>query len=223
MCWEASDAVDPLVTIRIATYDRGPMLVERAIASAIRQTHRNIEILVIGDGATPETMAAVAQVTDPRVRFVNLPRTSYPRNAERRWKVIGHAPMNAALRLARGSWIAPLDDDDECTDDRVEALLSAAIERRLEFVYGKTAILQLDGGWKELGSWPPGHGKFTQGAALYSTRLAFMRYDARSWLDGLPADWNLWRRMIRAGVRMGYVDRIVYRYFPARHNPTTEE
>lgn len=219
VCWSDEDAVEPLVTIRIATYDRGALVVERAIASAVRQTYRNLEILVVGDGANPETIGAVKAVRDPRLRFVNLPRTQYPRNPDYRWRVIGHGPMNAALELARGSWIAPLDDDDECTSDRIDVLLSAAITRRLEFVYGKTSVLQPDGSWKELGEWPPRHGAFTQGAVLYASCLRFMRYDPLSWLDRLPADWNLWRRMVAAGVRMGFVDDTVYRYYPARHIP----
>lgn len=221
VCWSEDDGREPLVTIRIPTHDRGRLIVERAIASALRQTYRNIEVLVVGDGATEETVAAIESVRDPRVRFVNLARGSYPPDPEKRWMVVGHAPMSAALGLARGAWIAPLDDDDECSDDRIEVLLSAAVERRLEFVYGRTAVLQADGTWSELGDWPPRYGGLTHGSVLYTTRLRFMKYDASSWLDGYPADWNLWRRMAAAGVRMGFVPAVVYRYYPARHNPVS--
>ena len=31
-----------------------------------------------------------------------------------------------------------------------------------------------------------------------------------------PADWNLCRRMIEAGVRIGYVDRVVVTWYPSR-------
>lgn len=217
VCWAEADVDKPLVTIRIPTYDRGQIVVDRAIRSALLQTYSKVEVLVIGDGATEETIRAVGSVTDPRVRFVNLPRCEYPADPERRWMVVGHGPMNHALHIAKGSWIAPLDDDDEFTPDHVEVLLKAAIARRLEFVYAKTAILQPDGSWSSLGSWPPAHGGFTHGAVLYSARLNFFEYDADSWRDHYPADWNLWRHMIAAGVRFGFVDHIVYRYYPARH------
>ena len=219
VCWTDEDARDPLVTIRIPCYDRGRTILERAMPSALSQTYRNIEVLVVGDGATPETVAAVESVRDPRVRFVNLPRSSYPRDEQKRWLVVGHGPMNYALRAARGSWITPLDDDDEYTEDHVERLLAAAIERRLEFVYGQTEVVAPDGSRGILGRWPPELGGFTNGALLYSTRLNFLRYDPASWRDQVPADWNLWRRMMAAGVKMGFTEHVVYRYFPTTHVP----
>ena len=56
----------------------------------------------------------------------------------------------------------------------------------------------------------------TRGAVLSAT-LAFMRYDVNSWRLGEPNDWNLWKRMHRIGVRIGFVDTITYRYhwYPA--------
>lgn len=219
VCWPEEDAIDPLVTVRIPTHDRGPLIVERAISSALAQTYDNLEILVVGDGATPETVEAVRSVSDPRIRFVNLPqRGVYPDEPERRWMVAGWPAVNHALDIARGAWVAPLDDDDEFTPDHVEILLRAAIEQRLEFVYGRTLMEFAEGQWGILGAWPPAHGAFTHGSVLYSARLRFLRYDPESWREEEPADWNLWRRMLEAGVRMGIVDAIVYRHYrEARH------
>lgn len=219
VCWTEEEAVSPLVTIRIPCYDRGALVVERAVNSAIAQTYSNLEILVIGDDATPETVAAVQSVRDPRVRFVNIPRTPYPEDPERRWMVIGYGPRNYALDNAKGAWITTLDDDDEYTPDHVEVLLRAAIERRLEFVYGQSEVIAPNGVTGLVGRWPPGLGAFTDGALLYSARLRFLKYDPESWRDRLPADWNLWRKMLAVGVKMGYVEHVVYRYYPLTHIP----
>ena len=219
VCWTEEEAVNPLVTIRIPCYDRGPLVVERAVNSAIAQTYSNLEILVIGDDATPETVAAVQSVRDPRVRFVNIPRTPYPEDPERRWMVIGYGPRNYALDNAKGAWITTLDDDDEYTPDHVEVLLRAAIERRLEFVYGQSEVIAPNGVTGVVGRWPPRLGAFTDGALLYSARLRFLKYDPESWRDRLPADWNLWRKMLAVGVKMGYVEHVVYRYYPLTHIP----
>lgn len=225
VCWPEEDAVDPLVTVRIPTYDRGRLVVDRAIASALAQTYRNIEVVVVGDGATAETVAAITSVRDPRVRFVNLPeRGRYPDHPEHRWMVAGTPAVNRALELARGAWIAPLDDDDEFTPGHVETLLSVALEHRLEFVYGQSEMEGADGSWTILGSWPPAHAAFCHGSVLYSARLAFMRYDPEAWRLDEPGDWNLWRRMIAAGVRMGSIEQVVYRHHAeARHRRATEE
>lgn len=219
VCWPDEDALDPLVTVLIPTYDRGPLIAQRAIASALAQTYRNLEVLVVGDGATPETIRAVRSVHDTRVRFVNLPdRVAYPKDPERRPMAAGWPAVNHALEIARGAWIAPLDDHDEFTPDHVEILLRAAIEHRLEFVYGRTLMEFAEGRWGILGSWPPAHGAFSDGSVLYSAHLRFMRYEPESWREEEPADWNLWRRMLAAGVRMGSIDEVVHIHYREAHH-----
>jgi hypothetical protein len=221
VCWPEASADHPLVTIRIPTYNRGPLVVERAIRSAQGQTYDNIEILVVGDGATPDTIAAVESVDDPRLRFENLPRVAYPADPEQLWQVAGTAAVNRALELAKGAWIAPLDDDDEFTPDHVAVLLSVAIEHRLELVYGQSLMERAGGSWDLVGLWPPHQGGLCHGSVLYAAELKYFRYDPDAWRLAEPGDWNLWRRMLEAGVRMGNVEHVVYRhYLEARHRLT---
>jgi hypothetical protein len=226
VCWSEDAAAEhkPLVTVRIATYDREAIVVKRAIESALTQTYENLEILVVGDGATPRTVEAVRSMADRRLRFINLPeRGHYPADPERRWMVAGSVPMNYARGVARGSWIAPLDDDDEFTPDHVELLLSIASEHRLEFVYGLAEAEMANGSWGLVGTWPPVQGGICHGSILYSAVLDFIGYDEESWRDGEPTDWNRWRRMVEAGVRMGRVESVVYRHYAeARHRPQPE-
>jgi len=216
VCWSEEARFDrnPLVTVRIATFDRGALILERSIKSALAQSYGNIEVLVVGDCATPETVEAVRSVRDPRVRFVNLPeRGRYPAEPERRSMVAGSAPMNHSRGIARGAWIAPLDDDDEITPDHVELLLRLATEYRLEFVYGISEAELPDGSWTLVGTWPPIQGGICHGSILYSAKLDFIDYDEASWRLNEPTDWNRWRRMIDAGVRMGRIDQVVYRHY----------
>ncbi len=224
VCWTEESTLDPLVTIRIPTFNRGRLAVERSIASALAQTYGNIEIVVVGDGATPETVDAVTSVRDPRLRFENLPRPTYPADPERRWQVAGTYATNHGLELARGAWIAPLDDDDEFTPDHVEVLLAVALEHRLELVYGQSLMEMSDGTWGLVGSWPPAQGAFCHGSVLYAADLKFFRYDPDAWRLNEPGDWNMWRRMLEAGVRMGRVEHVVYRHYAeARHRPDAGE
>ncbi len=206
-----------LVTVRIATYNRGPLVAERAIASALRQSHENLEILVVGDCCDAATADAVLAVKDPRVRFVNLPeRGKYPENPMHRWMVAGAAPMNHALEIMRGDWIAPLDDDDEFSEDHVEVLLAACQERNLEFAYGVAEMEADDGSWSSCGAWPLAHGHIVHGAVLYSARLRNFLHDPDCWRVDEPGDWNLWRRFQRAGIPMGFVDKVVARHYRER-------
>jgi hypothetical protein len=212
VCWPSEDR-EPLVTVRIATYDRGQLIVDRAIASALRQTYDRLEVLVVGDCCDEPTEKAVRAVGDSRVRFINLPaRGVYPDDRRLRWMVAGAAPMNAALPLARGAWIAPCDDDDEFTDDHVERLLTKALDARLEMVYSKALMEATPNTWWVTGSprLAPG---VSHGSALYSSGLRFMRHSTTSWKRLEPSDWNLWRRMRAAGVRIGFLDRVTYVHY----------
>jgi glycosyltransferase involved in cell wall biosynthesis len=130
-----------------------------------------------------------------------------------RWMVAGAVPMNVGLALARGAWIAPCDDDDELSPDHVEVLLGAARARRLEMVYSKARRETAPGAWGVVGSEPLRHGRITHGSVLYSLGLRFMRHGATSWKLNEPSDWNLWKRMRRIGVRIGFLDRVTYTHY----------
>jgi hypothetical protein len=212
------DDPSPLVSIVIPTYDRGPLLAERSIASATAQTYSNIEILVVGDACDEATAAAALSSGDERVRFVNLDsRGRYPEDPEDRWCVAGAAPMNAGLRLARGSWIAPCDDDDELTEDHVEVLLAGARQHRAEMVYSRTRLPD-SGPDVVVGSEELRHADVCHGSVLYAAGLRFVPYSLSCWRLCEPADWNRWRRMRDAGVKIAFVPAITYvHYEEARH------
>jgi hypothetical protein len=214
VCWAATDEAEPLVTVRIATYNRAELVAGRAIASALRQTYERLEILVIGDHCDDATQRAVRSVNDPRLKFINLPEHGlYPTETSLRWMVAGSIPMNAGLAIAQGAWIAPCDDDDEMTDDHVEVMLREARQRRLEFVWSKAAFEAEPGKWSEIGAPRLAGGGVTNGSVLYAGGLRFFRYNENSWKLAEPHDWNLFRRMRSAGVKMGFVDRVTYRHY----------
>lgn len=216
VCWPETAASDPLVTVRITTYNRGPVLVERAIASALAQTHDNIEVLVVGDCCTDNTEMLVSQIADPRLRFVNLPRRPpYPSNERDRWLTLGYAACNLGLDLATGDWIAPCDDDDELTPDHVERLLATALTQRAEFVHSRTAVHVGDEDWATIGRPALTIGQVTHGSVLYASALRFMRYSGRCWERREPLDWHLFRRIAAAGARVAYLDDVTYRYYPS--------
>jgi hypothetical protein len=207
------DHTHPLVTVRIATFSVGPRL-HVAVDSALRQSYDNVEVLIIGDNCDHETARVAESYRDRGVRFLNLPRRGqYPDDPRQRWMVAGVAPMNTALELARGEWIAPCDDDDMLTDDHVEKLVAHALSERLELVWSRAALQTASGSWLQTAPNRLEEGHISHGSVLYSTDLRFMRYNRRSYLSGHPGDWELWQRMSRAGVRMGYLDALTYYHF----------
>ena len=202
---------EPLVTVRIATYNRADILLERCLPAVLEQTYERLEIIVVGDGCDDDTGARLQRLGDPRVRFVNFPhRSVYPADPKQRWYVAGGPGMNHGAQLARGKWIAPVDDDDVFTPDHVERLVTTALDGEFELVYGKYWVVQEAAGTSHArGEYPPVYGTFSFGTAVYMSVLRFFEYDVNSWVLGEPADWNLCRRMLAAGVRMGFIDDVL--------------
>jgi glycosyltransferase involved in cell wall biosynthesis len=91
--------VSVAVSVVIPTFNR-PLLVQEAIDSVLAQHGaQTFEIIVVDDGSTPETGAALHRYGD-RIRYVRQENAGL------------NAARNHALRLATGEFIALLDDDD---------------------------------------------------------------------------------------------------------------
>jgi glycosyltransferase involved in cell wall biosynthesis len=204
----------PLVTVRILTYNRPQQIVDRAIASVLKQTYQNFEILVVGDHAVPETEAALQAVGDPRIRYYNLPeRPKYPQFPRFFWSSAGGHASYRSYDLMHGDWITWLDDDDEYPEDHIALLLEAAYANRVEMVYGQAEYENPDGSWILVGNGRLACGQICSGAALYSNRLLGLRPDPYSWILDEPGDWNLWKRMAQMGATIGFLDRVVFRHY----------
>jgi glycosyltransferase involved in cell wall biosynthesis len=207
---------NPLVSVCIPTYQNHVQLLERSIPSALAQDHGNIEVVVVGDAAPPETAAGIERLNDPRVRYENLTmRGPYPDDARQRWLVAGTGPMNRAFELARGAWIAVNNDDDALRPTHVSTLLAAAQESGDEVVYGRLLQHAPDGSTETVGVFPPISHGFGWQLALQHRAMRLFAFKLAAALFGEPGDWDRARRMLRAGVRFRMVDEIVCDYYPS--------
>lgn len=101
------------VSVVIPTRFR-PELVVRAAASALAQTHPDVEVIVVIDGPDPDTAAALAAIADPRLRLLALPANGGAARAR-----------NRGIEAATGRWVAFLDDDDHWYPGKLAAQVAA--------------------------------------------------------------------------------------------------
>jgi Glycosyltransferase like family 2 len=203
---------EPLISIVVATYNRGPLLAGRTLPAALAQTYRRTEIVIVGDACTDDTEDRIRALGDPRIRFENLREQGrYPEDPLFRWMVAGTKPANRALELALGDWIAFLEDDDVWEPHHLDSLLSTARQTGAEFVYGAGLLERSPGEWLRIGGFPPATGRILHSAVLYRGYLRFLRYDPEAWRSGIGGDAHLWGRMQRLGVRFAFLDRVVAR------------
>ena len=205
-----------LVSIVTPTYDRASLLVGRAWPSVLGQTHQDWEWLVMGDGARQPTVDAMSGISDPRVRFINLPRASYPEEPEAFWQSKGASAARAGVNFARGEWIIFLGDDDELEPNAIETLLAASWDA--DVIYGRAEVVHDRFGGR-LGSYPPIEGNVVY--AMWRRNLGF-NIDPESWRRNKPADWDLWSRLIKAGTYWSFVPDVLYRYYPSDHVPAVD-
>jgi hypothetical protein len=153
----------------------------------------------------------IRALDDRRIRFVNRPHNGpYPADPAAHWMVQGTYPYNEAATLANGAWIAPLDDDDEWSDEHLELLLRAAQRHRAELVYGRMrAVIEGAAIETRFGGFPPRQGDFGFQTAMYHSALREFRYDSFAYLRDEVSDWNLARRMWESGVGFHFIDDVV--------------
>jgi glycosyltransferase involved in cell wall biosynthesis len=206
-----------LVSVVIPTWRRAELLLSRSLPSILGQTHTNLDVHVVGDGADQATTDAMATVMDPRVRYTNRSRQSYPDDPYKAWLTSGSEAINAGLDTALGDWVCWCGDDDEFMPTYVERLLAAAEEQGVDAIYGRSEIIAPSGESRGfLGSWPPALGSQTNDLLW---RRNDVRLDPRCWVRGMPNDYDLWERMKASGVRFGFIPEVLFRYWPSNHIP----
>lgn len=94
--------------------------VEEAVASALGQSHRSLELIVVDDGSTDGSDVVLARLTAAHPTRIRLLRTE---------RAGAYPARNAGLRAAHGELIAFLDADDWWLPNTIE-LLAAALARR---------------------------------------------------------------------------------------------
>ncbi|USI74180.1 glycosyltransferase family 2 protein [Sphingomonas morindae] len=96
----------PLISVVMPSY-KGAALIRETIDSVRAQTVQDFEIIVIDDGSPDHTVALVESLGDPRIRVVRAPENGGPARAR-----------SLGAPLARGRYIAGLDQDDLCHPTR---------------------------------------------------------------------------------------------------------
>jgi succinoglycan biosynthesis protein ExoO len=100
-------------------------IIGRAIRSAAAQTFSPLEILVIDDCSTDNTVEVVRALEReiPSLRLLSTPANGGP-----------SAARNVGLRAAKADWIALLDSDDAWKPGRLERLSEVAFATSADFV-----------------------------------------------------------------------------------------
>jgi glycosyltransferase involved in cell wall biosynthesis len=103
----------PLVTAIITTHNRADLLM-RAINSVLAQSYENLEIIVVDDGSSDNTLEVMTELVHHCPKIVYL-RNETPRGAcqARNW----------GISISTGEFVTGLDDDDEWLPERISVFV----------------------------------------------------------------------------------------------------
>lgn len=129
------NATRPTVSVVMANHN-GVRHIESAMRSVLAQNLRDIELIVVDDASTDESLAVVGRVAadDRRVVVLTQPRNLGPA-----------AARNRALEAARGQWIAIVDSDDLLEPDRLAQLAGRARADNAQVVADNLMVFADDG------------------------------------------------------------------------------
>jgi len=189
----------PFISVIMPVFN-GAATLDRAVRSVHFQTFLDWE-LIVADESTDNSMAILQQwmERDARIRVEHRDEN----------QGLG-AARNAAIRLARGEFISYLDRDDEYYTDHLTHVWQFR-DRGDVLVFGYDFVYEDGPAGGRLPSWDPAQARqhiFTSGVC---TPLGVVH--RREWWEkvgGFSDVWyeedaDLWRRMARAGARLGYL------------------
>jgi glycosyltransferase involved in cell wall biosynthesis len=133
----ADDTARPLLTVITRTQGTRLLCFEEALTCLAAQTVRDIELIIAAHRVAPDDLAAV------RASIATLPVWLQERTTVVEVERPGRsAPLNDALDVARGRYVAVLDDDDLVTPAWVETF--AELERSAPGTVLRAATLRQD-------------------------------------------------------------------------------
>jgi hypothetical protein len=188
-------------SVLLPTHNR-PDTLALSIGSILRQSERDWELLVVGDGCTDDTAEVVASFDDPRIRWFDLPKAPG----------LGYANRRLALQEATGAFLALASHDDLWGPDHL-AVLGALLDDGASLAYSRPFWVTPSGRIVPLPfdlADPVLRDRFAAGNYIPSTFVA-APLAAVTAAGGWPvdveyaADWQLMRRILdRPGASVGY-------------------
>jgi glycosyltransferase involved in cell wall biosynthesis len=102
---------DPLVTVIVTFYNQSHYI-QRALESVLKQSYRNLQIIVVDDGSEISAEQDVLEFDDSRIQFVRKENGGVA------------SARNLGVSISKGEYIVFLDGDDAYLPSKIQVLVS---------------------------------------------------------------------------------------------------
>lgn len=218
-------APQPLVSVPVITYNSSKTVVE-TLDSIYNQTYPNLELIVSDDGSPDDTVEICRNWMDVhKERFVRTELLTVEKNTG------VSANMNRAEAACRGEWVKPIAGDDVLLDNCIETYVDFVREHTdAVYVFAKVEAFGGEEGRRktiesqfvyDFFNWTLEEqydyltlerNCIPASAAFYNRGKVNVLGISNDERIPLMEDWPKWINLLKAGVRMDFVNKVVVKY-----------
>ena len=210
------NAINPLVSVVMGAYNAASYI-EEAVLSILNQSYRNLELIVVNDGSTDNTLSILKSIKDDRLIILEN---------DKNYGLVFSA--NKGIETAKGLFIARMDSDDISLPERISTQVNYLIDHP-EFCGVATRIKLIDAYGNQIGDW---HEDIVADSSEKITALISYancianpsmllraeickKYKLEEKLR-IAEDWGLWLDIIGDGNRISKINTVhlLYRQLP---------
>ncbi|MFW6222229.1 MAG: glycosyltransferase, partial [Bacteroidota bacterium] len=123
----------PFISICIPTYNRADFIIS-GINSALRQTYKNFEIIIVDDGSTDDTKTIINKFNNKNIKYILKNHSGAPET------------RNICIANAKGDYILWLDSDDLISETLLEEYVEIINKiNDIDVVYSNHFCVDMDG------------------------------------------------------------------------------
>lgn len=214
----------PSISVVMPVYN-AETTVRRAIQSILDQTLTDLQLIVVDDGSTDQSAAAISQINDPRMVFVQENHQGVSRTA------------NLATKLAAAEIIARMDADDYSEPNRLQLQYDYLHQQNVDVVGCQIRITTAAGqavpSMHRYEHWinqeTSNHDeimahRFVEFPLVNPTILAKRKYFELNFADNdFPEDYDLMLRAASAGMKFGKVCQPLVTWTDSEHRLTRND
>ena len=199
----------PLISVLVPVYNAKPEYLRACIESVLMQKYDNFELCIVDDASTRDETLAVLK--------------GYERNAKiriRHRKENGHISRatNDALKMAKGEFVALLDNDDVLKENALyEVVKVLNKDKKIDFIYSDEDKLSLEGE-RCLPYFKPDYSPDTLLSLNYICHLVVIRTKLMREVGGFVVgmegaqDYDLFLRLVEKTERIHHIPKILYHW-----------
>jgi glycosyltransferase involved in cell wall biosynthesis len=211
---------NPLVSVIIPTHNR-KKYIAKAINSVLSQTFKALEIIIVDDGSTDGTDKAIFELIKNSQNIIVI---------KNKINLGIVSSLNRGIRVARGKYIARLDDDDVwCDDKKIEKQVDF-LEKNQEYCIVGGGVIKIDQNGKEIVRYlmPKEDGDIRKTILInnaFAHTAVIFRKDIFKEVGGYDEqfifieDWDLWLKIGELGKFYNFQEFFVFYLDQEHDNP----